>query len=97
MKKQVITYLLVGIAALPAASQEKLEGTLYVEGEYVPTVVRQDKIHLLPQKVSFELPTFRPEPATGLLTGNYVPGYNARLCGRERRRNIRGADISTGA
>lgn len=77
MKKQVITYLLVGIAALPAASQEKLEGTLYVEGEYVPTVVRQDKIHLLPQKVSFELPTFRPEPATGLLTGNYVPGYNA--------------------
>ena len=77
MKKQVITYLLVGIAALPAASQEKLEGTLYVDGEYVPTVVRQDKIHLLPQKVSFELPTFRPEPATGLLTGNYVPGYNA--------------------
>ena len=39
--------------ALPAMAQEKLEGTLNVEGDYIPTVVRQDKIHLLPQKVSF--------------------------------------------
>ena len=62
--------------ALPAMAQEKLEGTLNVEGDYIPTVVRQDKIHLLPQKVSFELPALRTSTAQGLLTGDYAPGFS---------------------
>lgn len=69
--------LMAGFMAgiVPAMGQEKLEETLYVEGEYVPAVVRQDKIHLLPQKVSFELPAVKPLTDKDLLTGRYEPRY----------------------
>lgn len=75
MKRHIIIYM-AACVALPAMAQEKLEGTLNVEGDYIPTVVRQDKIHLLPQKVSFELPALRTSTAQGLLTGDYAPGFS---------------------
>lgn len=73
-------YILTGImfllAGIPLYGQEKLEETLYVEGEYVPAIVRQDKIHLLPRKISFDMPVVNPSTEFGLVTGNYVPGYS---------------------
>lgn len=62
---------------MPAAAQEPLHGTLYVEGEYVPTIVRQDKIHLLPHKADFSMPTMRNEADTRLLTTDYPAFYLA--------------------
>lgn len=76
MKRHMI-YMALACTALSAMAQEKLEGTMYVEGEYVPTIVRQDKIHLLPQKVSFELPSLNPQTSRSLLTGDYSPAFSA--------------------
>lgn len=67
----ILPLALAAVGAFPCMAQEPLHETLYVEGEYVPAVVRQDKIHLLPQKKSFELPAVDLRTSTGLLTGDY--------------------------
>jgi hypothetical protein len=65
------------IAAMPAYSQQELHESLYVEGEYIPDVIRQDKIYTFPTKVSFPLEKSKlPYSETGVRT-SYRPFISA--------------------
>lgn len=71
MRKPTLYLISLLMPAVAALAQSNLNESLYVEGEYVPDIVRQDKIHLLPQKKSFEIKKETPGYALGAVTSDY--------------------------
>lgn len=65
-------YVAAMLLSAPAVvAQSNLNESLYVEGEYAPDIVRQDKIHQLPQKKKFEFKNQTPAYALKGITSDY--------------------------
>lgn len=71
MNTRVITTIITAITFGVAVAQNNLNENLYVEGEYAPNIVRQDKIHQLPEKNNFSFTPETPSYALGAITGDY--------------------------
>jgi hypothetical protein len=69
---KILGVLGMATVALGVSAQE-LNESLYVEGEYIPDIIRMEKLHILPTKVSFDLTANPPAYSlTGVAT-NYNP------------------------
>lgn len=71
--KRIGLYFVALMLPTGAFAQENLKENLYVEGEYVPDIVRQDKIHLLPNKSIFDFNNETPAYAFSSVVTNYRP------------------------
>lgn len=56
-----------------AASAQDLHESFTVLGEYIPDIIRQDKIHTLPEKILFTMPASSLPYATKGIEGNFRP------------------------
>lgn len=66
--------LILALAFLPlAATAQDLHESFTVLGEYIPDVIRQDKIHTLPEKHLFTMPATSLPYATGGVAGEFRP------------------------
>ncbi len=68
MKKHKLLLTALLCVSIAAQAQE-LHENVYVEGEYIPEVIKQDKIHLLPAKMNF---TMENAPLPYTLTGRNI-------------------------
>ncbi len=72
---RILKRLALGAMALSAAAAtaQELNESLYVEGEYIPDIIRMEKLHLLPTKASFDFKTTAPAYAFSGVPTSYSP------------------------
>lgn len=75
-RHHILAAMAVAAAALPLQAQE-LHESFYVEGEYIPDVIKREKIHALPEKVSFGIDVTPPAFARKGVVTPYSPYLQA--------------------